>query len=103
MSRRLRRKNRRAERRKPKVLRQNKRTRRLRGKPSVIAAPRLSFAERKRRFTRRRSRPAPSPARTTFTSRSGGGSGRPGGFGSGRIQNRFTPGNTFTGYSRGGY
>ena len=103
VSRRLRRKNRRAERRKPKVLRQNKRTRRLRGKPSVIAAPRLSFAERKRRFTRRRSRPAPSPARTTFTSRSGGGSGRPGGFGSGRIQNRFTPGNTFTGYSRGGY
>ena len=47
----------------------------------------------------------PAPRR-----RSGGGGGfspaqtdMVGGFGSGQIQNRFTPGNTFTGYRRGGY
>ncbi len=45
--------------------------------------------------------------RVPVPARSGGGGfapvGQLGGFGSGQIQNRFTPGNTFTGYRRGGY
>ena len=107
ITRRNRRKNRRVQTVKPRAVRRNKRNRRVRN-AVVIPPARLSFAQRKRNFTRRRSRPspapAPTPARTTFRGRTGtSGAARPGGFGSGRIQNRFTPGNTFTGYSRGGY
>ena len=83
-------------------------------KPVVFNRPRIDLAALSRvrlggtagpRTSPRRplpSRPAPR--------RSGGGGGfspaqtdMVGGFGSGRIQNRFTPGNTFTGYRRGGY
>ena len=52
------------------------------------------------RTSPRRPLPSPPPPR-----RSGGGArfspAMIGGFGSGQIQNRFTPGNTFTGYRRG--
>ena len=56
----------------------------------------MSFVQRKRKL-----RGISTPPRQNFRSRGGGGSIQ--NFGSGRVQNQFTPGNTFTGYSRGGY
>ena len=88
------------------------RVRTKRRKPStrVSLIPKRSRRIRKNRsILRNISKPK---GRTPFRRRRGGGGGfspaqtdmgRPGGFGSGRVQNQFTPGNTFTGYSRGGY
>ena len=71
------------------------RKRRAPAPPAPKPAPRISL---KKIFNRKRKSSLGSvPPRPR-----GGGGRRPGGFGSGRVQNRFTPGNTFTGYSRGG-
>tara|TARA_Y100000992_G_scaffold299691_1_gene266875 strand:- start:54 stop:1940 length:1887 start_codon:yes stop_codon:yes gene_type:complete len=74
----------------------NRRRRRTRSTPKVVSPPRMSFVQRKRKL-----RGIATPPRQNFRSRGGGGSIQ--NFGSGRVQNQFTPGNTFTGYSRGGY
>ena len=74
-------------------------------KPIVFNRPRIDLAALSRVRLGGTAGPRTSPRRP-LPRRSGGGGIQPralGGFGSGRIQNRFTPGNTFTGYSRGGY
>ncbi len=89
---------------KPKRKKRRGRVRTRRPKPSTRVALR---PKRTRRIKKNRSilRNISIPkGRTPFRRRGGGvTTRRPGGFGSGRVQNRFTPGNTFTGYSRGGY
>ena len=78
------------------------RTRRRKPSTRVALIPKRSRRIRKNRsILRNISKPK---GRTPFRRRGGGvTTRRPGGFGSGRVQNQFTPGNTFTGYSRGGY
>tara|TARA_Y100001980_G_C14472694_1_gene252540 strand:- start:325 stop:1017 length:693 start_codon:yes stop_codon:yes gene_type:complete len=86
--------------------------RRRRGRRRIPTLPKPSTRvslkpKRVRRIKKNRSvlKTISIPKGRTPLRRRGGGIAvrRPGGFGSGRIQNQFTPGNTFTGYSRGGY
>ena len=76
--------------------------------PPVIKRPVIDFNELSKIKLGGSAGPRlPLPSRPAPRTSGGGGGfapvGQLGGFGSGQIQNRFTPGNTFTGYRRGGY